>query len=129
MQKISDLHFSNYSKEFTKNLHLAYPIMLGQLGQVFVGLADNVMVGRLGATPLAAVSLGNSLVFIALSIGIGFSFAITPLIAESDGAENIEKGRSYFQHGTLLCAIFGILLFVVIWLIKPLLYYMNQVGS
>ena len=88
--------------------------MMGQLGHVLVGLADNIMVGQLGAAPLAAVSLGNSLVFIALSIGIGFSFAITPLIAEADGAKDIEKGRSFFQHGIVMCCLNGILLFLLL---------------
>ncbi|WP_092544867.1 MATE family efflux transporter [Zunongwangia mangrovi] len=120
------MQLSDYTKEFRKNLNIAYPVMLGQLGHVLVGLADNLMVGRLGAAPLAAVSLGNSLVFIALSLGIGFSFAITPLIAEADGSGDIEKGRSYFHHGIILCGINGILLFLLLLLAKPLLYYLDQ---
>ncbi|UAB86440.1 MATE family efflux transporter [Zunongwangia sp. SCSIO 43204] len=120
------MQLSDYTKEFGKNLNIAYPVMLGQLGHVLVGLADNLMVGRLGAAPLAAVSLGNSLVFIALSLGIGFSFAITPLIAEADGSGDIEKGRSYFHHGIILCGINGILLFLLLLLAKPLLYYLDQ---
>jgi len=100
--------------------------MLGQLGHVMVGLADNIMVGQLGAAPLAAVSLGNSIVFVALSLGIGFTFAITPLIAEADGEKNIEKGRTYFQHGVLLSTILGVLLFLILLFIEPLLYMMNQ---
>ncbi|HET8839456.1 MAG TPA: MATE family efflux transporter [Flavobacteriaceae bacterium] len=115
-----------YTSEFKTNLNLAFPVMLGQLGQVIVGLADNIMVGQLGAAQLAAVSLGNSLVFIALSIGIGFSFAITPLIAEADGASNIEKGRSVFQHGIILCSITGFLLFILLLLAKPVLHHLNQ---
>ncbi|WP_394907039.1 MATE family efflux transporter [uncultured Mesonia sp.] len=120
------MQLSAYTKEFKKNLSIAYPVMLGQLGHVLVGLADNIMVGKLGAAPLAAVSLGNSLVFIALSIGVGFSFAITPLIAEADGANNIEKGRSYFQHGMIMCLTTGVALFLALWLAKPVLFYLNQ---
>lgn len=100
--------------------------MMGQLGHVLVGLADNLMIGQLGAAQLAAVSLGNSLVFIALSLGIGFSFAITPLIAEADGAGNIEKGRSYFHHGVMLCTVNGIALFLLLLLAKPILYHLDQ---
>ena len=100
--------------------------MLGQLGHILVALADNIMVGRLGAAPLAAVSLGNSLVFIALSLGIGFSFAITPLMAESDGAGDVKQGRNYFHHGIVLCAISGIFLFVLLVLAKPILYHLDQ---
>ncbi|MFD2698653.1 MATE family efflux transporter [Mesonia sediminis] len=120
------MHLTAYTKEFKKNLTIALPVMLGQLGHVLVGLADNIMVGKLGAAPLAAVSLGNSLVFIALSIGVGFSFAITPLIAEADGASNIEKGRSYFQHGIIMCLTTGVALFLALWLAKPVLFYLNQ---
>lgn len=100
--------------------------MLGQLGHVMVGFVDNLMVGQLGAAALAAISLGNSLIFIALSLGIGFSFAITPLIAEADGANDLEKGRRYFHHGIIMCAVTGILLFLLILLAKPLLYHLDQ---
>jgi len=120
------LTLSLYTKEFGKNLHLAYPVMLGQLGHVLVGLVDNIMVGQLGAAPLAAVSLGNALVFIAISIGTGFSFAITPLVAEADGAGDVEKGRSYFHHGVLMCGLNGIMLFLLLLLAKPILYHMDQ---
>ncbi len=120
------MHLSAYTKEFKYNLSIAFPIMMGQLGHVMVGLADNLMIGQLGAAPLAAVSLGNSLVFIALSLGIGFSFAITPLIAEADGASNIEKGRSFFHHGVILCTVNGILLFLLLLLAKPILYHLDQ---
>ncbi|GGW82343.1 MATE family efflux transporter [Salegentibacter mishustinae] len=120
------MQLSAYTKEFNKNLHIAFPVMLGQLGHVLVGLVDNLMIGQLGPAPLAAVSLGNSMVFIALSLGIGFSFAITPLIAEADGAGDIQKGRSYFHHGAILCTINGILLFIALLIAKPVLYYLDQ---
>ena len=120
------MQLDRYTKEFKTNLIIAYPIMLGQLGHILVALADNLMVGRLGAAELAAVSLGNSLVFIALSLGIGFSFAITPLIAETDGANNIEKGRLHFHHGVIMCTVNGILLFLALLVAKPILYYLDQ---
>ena len=100
--------------------------MIGHLGHVLVGLADNIMVGRLGAAPLAAVSLGNSFVFIAFSLGIGFSFAITPLIAEADGENDIEKGRKHFQHGLILCTLLGLSMFLMLALATPIMRYMDQ---
>ena len=72
---------SNYTKEFNYNLKLAYPVILGMLGHTLVAFVDNVMVGQLGTAELAAVSLANSFMFIAMSLGIGFSTAITPLVA------------------------------------------------
>jgi MATE family multidrug resistance protein len=118
--------FSDYSKEFSQNLKLAYPIILGMLGHTVVGIVDNIMVGKLGPTELAAVSLGNSFVFIAMSLGIGFSTAITPLVAESDGKNDLAGGRSAFHHGLYLCTILGVALFTLIFFSKPLIAYMGQ---
>lgn len=115
-----------YTKEFNYNLQLAYPVMIGQLGHVLVGFADNLMVGQLGPAPLAAVSLGNSFIFIALSLGIGFSYAITPLIAESDGSNDLDSGRKYMRHGILLCALNGLLMWALLVLAKPLLGMLHQ---
>ena len=96
------------------------------LGHTFVAFADNIMVGQLGTAELAAVSLGNSFVFIAMSIGIGFSTAITPLVAEADGAGDRIAGKSALKHGLLLCTLLGLVLFGIILLAKPLMRYMEQ---
>ena len=118
--------FSDYTKEFSYNWRLAAPVIMGMLGHTFVGLVDNLMVGQLGAADLAAVSLGNSFFFVAMSIGIGFSTAITPLVAEADSEHNFAKGKSAFKHGFVLCSILAIVLFALILLAKPLMYMMNQ---
>ena len=120
------MNLKQYTSEFQKNLQLAYPVMLGQLGHVLVGFADNIMVGELGPAPLAAVSLANSLAFIAFSIGIGFTLAITPLIAEADGENNVENGKSYFQHGVVMSVVLGVLLCGLLFLMKPLMSNMSQ---
>ncbi|MEC8832274.1 MAG: MATE family efflux transporter, partial [Bacteroidota bacterium] len=118
--------FQNYTKEFAYNLKLSYPVILGMLGHTFVAFADNIMVGQLGTAELAAVSLGNSFVFIAMSLGIGFSTAITPLVAEADGAKDQAAGKSALKHGLVLCTILGLSLFGLIQVSKPLIHYMKQ---
>ncbi len=116
----------NYFSEFRYNLTLAYPVVIGLLGHTFVQLIDNVMVGQLGTAPLAAVSLGNSFVFVGMSLGIGFSTAITPLIAETDGANDDNQGRKVFMHGFLQCLFLGLFLAFSVWLCRPLLFRMGQ---
>ncbi|WP_299320199.1 MATE family efflux transporter [uncultured Maribacter sp.] len=116
----------NYTKEFRYNIKLSVPVILGMLGHTFVQLADNIMVGQLGTAELAAVSLGNSFVFIAMSLGIGFSTAITPLVAEADGAGLKENAKSALKHGLLLCTVLGLTLFGLILLAKPIMYAMKQ---
>lgn len=120
------MKLSVYTREFKENIKLAYPIILGMLGHTLVSIVDNIMVGRLGPTELAAVSLANSFVFIGMSLGIGFSTAITPLIAEADGENSLVKGRSVFHHGLVLCTILGLVLFGVIYAAKPLIVLMGQ---
>ncbi len=120
------MKLSNYTSEFKYNWQLAAPVMLGMLGHTFVSFVDNIMVGQLGTAELAAVSLGNSFMFIAMSLGIGFSTAITPLIAEADAAENFNKAKLTFKHGLFLCTALGILMFLMVIFSKPLLYFMKQ---
>ena len=120
------MNFTTYTKEFQYNLKLAYPVILGMVGHTLVGLIDDIMVGKIGTAELAAVSLGNSFLFIAMSLGIGFSTAITPLVAEADGEGNIAKGKAAFKHGLFLCTLLGLSLFGVILLLKPLMYHMKQ---
>jgi MATE family multidrug resistance protein len=105
---------------------LSIPVILGMLGHTFVSFADNIMVGQLGTAELAAVSLGNSFVFIAMSLGIGFSTAITPLVAEADGAGKKGDAKSALKHGLVLCTVLGLSLFVIILMLKPLMYLMKQ---
>ena len=116
----------NYTKEFKYNLTLAYPVILGMLGHMFVSFADNIMVGQLGAAELAAVSLGNSFFFIAMSLGIGFATAITPLVAEADAANIKSDVRNALKHGLILCTALGIILLLAMFFSIPLMLKMNQ---
>ena len=76
------------------------------------------MVGNLGSTELAAVSLGNSFIFIGMSLGIGFSTAITPLIAEADAEKDDKKIRTTFHHG-----------FVVVYAFRNCNFYVDCFGK
>ena len=125
IQKIQ-MNFKKYTYEFAYNFKLAYPIILGMLGHTLIMIVDNIMVGKLGSTELAAVSLGNSLIFVAMSIGIGFSTAITPLIAEAAAENDQKRIKLVFQHGLFLCIILGFMLFVLVVLCSPIMELLHQ---
>lgn len=116
----------NYTKEFDYNLKLASPVMLGMIGHIMVSFADNIMVGQLGAKELAAVSLGNSFFFIAMSLGVGFATAITPLVAEADSSKNIQGVKNSLKHGLILCTCLSLALLIGIFVSLPLMEKMNQ---
>ena len=120
------MNLKQYTKEFSYNLRLAYPVILGMVGHTLIGIVDNIMVGKIGSTELAAVSLGYSMIFIARSLGIGFSTAITPIVAEGDAEKNDTKIRSAFHHGLFLCTILGLVLFTVIMFAKPIMELLQQ---
>lgn len=126
MKIVFKLNLQQYTSEFKYNWKLAAPVMLGMLGHTFVSFIDNIMVGQLGTAELAAVSLGNSFMFIAMSLGIGFSTAITPLIAEADASNNFTQAKATFKHGLFLCTMMGIVLFLGVYFSKPLMYLMKQ---
>ena len=77
------------------------------LGHTLIGIVDNIMVGKLGSTELAAVSLGNSFIFIAMSLGIGFSTAITPIIAQAHAEIDEKKDSVGFSSWLVTLYHFG----------------------
>ena len=120
------MNLSNYTKEFSYNLKLSTPVILGLLGHTLVGMIDNIMVGKLDPINLAAVSLGNSYIFVAMSLGIGFSAAITPIVAEAHSERNNEKLKTSFINGFILCLFLGVFLYGSILLLKGTLIYLDQ---
>ena len=120
------LNLERYTKEFRYNLKLAYPVIIGLLGHTLVQLVDNIMVGQLGTAELAAISLGNSFIFIAMSIGIGFSTAITPLVAEADSSGQPKEIKSAFTNGLVWCVFLGLILALLVYQSKSILFYMGQ---
>lgn len=114
------------SVHIKKTLSLAYPVMIGQLGFMMMGVVDSVMVGRVGAAPLAAASLGNSLTLLIFIIGLGTSFAVTPLVAISVGANKFEECGIYFRQSLIVNLSFSVILLAVTFLCADLIVYFNQ---
>jgi multidrug resistance protein, MATE family len=120
------MQFALVLDHIKKNFKLGYPVMLSQLGHVTVWVADSIMVGQVGAIPLAAAALGNSIVAIILTFGIGVSFALTPLVAQADGEKNVDKARGYLQNGLVINLLVGVLLFVITLASSFSLYFLHQ---
>ncbi len=105
---------------------LAYPVTIGQLGHVMLGVADSMMVGRVGAVPLAASSLVNGLVFLVVVFGLGMSLAITPLVAIARGKEDHELCGIVLRQALLVNTLISVLLTVLIYFLSDLIVYLNQ---
>lgn len=107
--------WSTYSQQYKISLNLAYPVVIGQLGQIMVSVADSIMVGKfLGTIPLAAISLAVSVLIIPMVFAIGVAYGLTPLVAGADGEENPEDATKYFKNGLVLNSILGLLIYGLI---------------
>jgi MATE family multidrug resistance protein len=116
----------DYRQHIRTNFLLAWPVMLSQLGHMLVGVADSVMVGRLGAVPLAAASLANVIFHLVLMFGIGVSYGITPLVAAADGNGDDQRISQLLKHAFAINIISGIILFGLIISASPGLYFLDQ---
>jgi MATE family multidrug resistance protein len=72
--------------EIRATLALATPLAVANLAQMAMGVTNTVMVGRLGAVPLAAAGLGGMLFFAFGVMLQGIPFAVAPLSAHALGA-------------------------------------------
>ena len=121
--------FSTYKRQYKANLKLALPVVMTQLGQILVQVADNVMVGRYGGddpTPLAATSFGGSVFFILFIAGVGIALGLTPLIGELYAQGDRCKSSQYLQNGLMFYTLLGFLVCGLQLAVIPLMYHMGQ---
>lgn len=115
-----------YKQHFSKNFTLAYPVVLSQLGHIMVSVFDSLMVGQTGTLPLAGASLGNSIFTLALVLGLGVSYSITPLIAAADGRRNYTRISLLLLNGLVSNVLLGVLLFLAGYLLSPYITLLGQ---
>ncbi|HEX3387394.1 MAG TPA: MATE family efflux transporter, partial [Mucilaginibacter sp.] len=105
--------YQKYKPFYTDSLLLAIPVMFSQVGHTLVQMADSIIVGHLvGTVALAAVSLVNSIFVIGMVIGLGVSYGITPLIAQSNGRNDYNECGRLLSNSLLINSITGVALFV-----------------
>jgi MATE family multidrug resistance protein len=116
----------SYRKHLKETIKLAFPIALGQLGHIMMGVVDSLMVGKVGAASLAAASLVNGLFFLILVLGFGMTFAISPLIAISKGENKLNQCGVILNHGVYVNSIFSVILMVIVFSLSYLIPLLNQ---
>ena len=91
---------------------LGGPLIINYLAVAGMGLADTLMSGRLGASSLAAVAVGNSIWMLNFTACLGILMAISPIIARLYGAGETRKVGRYTRHGMYLGLVLGIIVVV-----------------
>ncbi|MBE6214183.1 MAG: MATE family efflux transporter [Rikenellaceae bacterium] len=121
---------STYKPYYKANLQLAFPVILSQIGQITVQLADTAMVGYYGGedpTPLAAVSFATSIFYIVFVAAMGLSFGLTPLVGEHFARDEKRQVSELLQNGVVLFSVIGFLSVGLLVAIRPLLGMLGDI--
>lgn len=90
-------------------LIIAGPAMVEMIMYMVIGVVDIAVVGRLGASPLAAVSLGAEIFFSLVLFLEALAIGSTVLVAQAKGADDHERIRSYIAHTLFIAVILGVM--------------------
>ncbi len=118
--------FSDYLPVYRKNLTLAVPVIFSQIGQVTVNLADNMMVGHVGTTELAAASFAINVFHVGMLFGLGITLGLTPLVGQSFNPKNPGGVGAWLKNGVLVHFIAAVLLCM---LMSSVVFFMNRMGQ
>ena len=107
-------------------LKLAFPLVIGQVSQMLLGVADTMMIGQLGVTELATLTFANSLFYVPFVFGIGLLTAVSVFTASAAGAGDEAAGRASCRTGMVLATAVGLMLFGVVCLLSMNLGWFRQ---
>ncbi len=98
--------------ELKETLSLAFPIVLSQVGHIFMGIVDTMIAGKISTTVLAGVGLGATLFWNLAVIFIGVLLAMDTFFSQSVGAKDEKSLAKSFAQAlwlalflTVICAI------------------------
>jgi MATE family multidrug resistance protein len=111
---------------FRALLRLALPIVVVQVGIMFMGVIDTIMVGHLSARALAAVALGNLYFWACGIFGMGVIMALDPVIAQAVGAKDEVGVARGFQRGFVLALLLTIPISIALLFAGPILRALGQ---
>jgi multidrug resistance protein, MATE family len=111
-------------EEIGKIARLAGPIVLAQCGLTLLGLVDVAVLGHASATELGGASIGRSIGFVAIALGLGVSGALEPLAAQAVGASEPHVAWRAFVATLKACVLVwapcAVLAIASTWALEPL---------
>ncbi len=107
--------FQDYLPYYKRNLKVAVPVMLSQAGQVLVQQVDNMMVGAVGTTELAAAAFANSVFILGMVFGMGVTFGLTPLVGHAFAQKNKQEAGELLHNSINSNLLLAIVLSAIMW--------------
>lgn len=117
-----------WRRELAETFALAWPLVLTQLAQTATYSTDVIMIGRLGATELAASALAVNLYSVLLFTGMGLVTAAAPLVAAELGARrhSVREVRRTVRMAIWAAFLFTIPAMLVLWNTEFILLALGQ---
>lgn len=103
-------YYRSCQEHFRPLLRLGLPVIIGQVGLILVGFADNVMVSHHSLSELAAASFVNNFLNLVIIFGMGFSYGLTPLVATNKEWGRSDQVAHYLGHSFLLNLLISLLI-------------------
>ena len=94
-------------------IRLAWPVVVEQLLQTTVAIADVAITGRLGTTALAGSGVALQVFFVVLSGLMSVGIGTTVLVAQATGAKSPERSASAVRQGVSIGVVLGVVLTVL----------------
>lgn len=112
---------SPIAAEIRATLAVAAPLAGANLAQMAMQVTNAVMVGHLGAVPLAAAGLGNALNATLLMTSLGLLSAVAPLAAHALGAGDCRAAGRVAGGGLIVAAALAAPMMATLMVVPPLL--------
>ncbi|MDI1337000.1 MAG: MATE family efflux transporter [Lacunisphaera sp.] len=102
------VNFADLRRELRPTLALAFPIIVGQVSQMLIGLTDSAFIGRVGKVELAAAAFTHGLFGIFYIVGIGLLIGAGVFTARDHGAGDEAGCAAWLRHGRALGLAVGL---------------------
>ena len=116
----------SYLPFYKRNLKVAIPVTLTQLGGGIVSVVDNIMVGHLGAYELGAAAFANSIFIMAFVFVTGAVMGLTPIVGEYFVKNDKQQIGVYLQNSLLFTVLLGVFVSILLIICYPLMDHMGQ---
>ena len=113
---------SIYRSELETLVHLAFPVVMAELGWMSMAVVDTAMVGRLNAVAIGAVGLGSILYYTIVLFGFGLLLSMDPLVARAFGAGDLEDCHHTLHQGIFLAFALTVPLMALTYALPALLF-------
>lgn len=114
--------FCFYRKYINELLTLALPMIMGNLGVIFIGIGTVFVAARYSTDALAAISIGNSIISCVFMFGIGILASVSPILSNFRGSR--AGAKKYFlptiQFSTFLALLSTLIILACVPLVEKI---------